>query len=75
MNSVQEVHDAAAILQDAGQPTAALIAYVSPATVDADAVTAACAARLPHYMVPAAVVCLEVMPRLSNGKVGLNAWW
>ena len=75
MSSVQEVHDAAAILQDAGQSTAALIAYVSPSTVDADAVTAACAARLPHYMVPAAVVCLEVVPRLSNGKVRLSAWW
>ena len=69
MNSVPEVYDAAAVLQDAGQPTSALIAYVTPASVDASAVTAACTARLPHYMVPSAVVCLEVMPRLSNGKV------
>ena len=64
-----EVHDTAAILQDAGEPTAALIAYVSPASVNASSVASACAERLPHYMVPAAVVCLDAMPYLSNGKV------
>ena len=69
INSVPEVHEAAAVLQDAGKPTAALIAYVSPATVETSVVAAACANALPHYMVPSAVVCLDVLPRLSNGKI------
>ena len=63
------MHDAAAILQDADTSSASLIAYVSPAFVSTKAVVAACTARLPHYMVPSAVVCLEVMPCLNNGKV------
>lgn len=69
MNSVLEVHTAAAIVQDAGKTSAALIGYVEPASVSAEAVMAACRAKLSSYMVPSAVVCLEVMPRLSNGKV------
>ena len=70
ITSVDGVHDVAAVLQDADKPTAAIVAYVTPAAVvSSDAVMAACQARLPHYMVPSAVVGLQVMPRLGNGKV------
>jgi acyl-CoA synthetase (AMP-forming)/AMP-acid ligase II len=70
---VPEVQTAAAIVQDAGKPSAVLIAYVEPATVSPDAVTAACAQRLPHYMVPSAVLCLDIIPRLANGKASVNS--
>ena len=69
MASVEGVVDVAAVLQDASSPTAAIVGYVTPANTDGDAITAACRARLPHYMVPSAVVGLDVMPRLANGKV------
>ena len=74
MAGVDGVVDVAAVLQDAGTPTAAVIGYVTPAAAAAsDATMVACRVRLPHYMCPSAVVCLEVMPRLANGKVGFNA--
>jgi acyl-coenzyme A synthetase/AMP-(fatty) acid ligase len=69
MNSVAEVHDAAAVVQDAGKSSAVLVAYVSPADMDAGTVREACAAKLPHYMVPQMVVALPALPRLANGKV------
>jgi AMP-binding enzyme C-terminal domain len=69
MNGVAEVHDAAAVVQDAGKSSAVLVAYVSPAAVDAGTVREACAAKLPHYMVPQMVVALPALPRLANGKV------
>ena len=72
MASMEGVVDVAAVLQDAGTPTAAIVGYVAPAASASDAVMAACRARLPHYMCPSAVVGLEVMPRLANGKVRLG---
>jgi acyl-CoA synthetase (AMP-forming)/AMP-acid ligase II len=69
MAGVPEVHDAAAILQDAGTSSAVLVAYVSPAGANTDAVREACAARLPPYMVPQMFIALPTLPRLANGKV------
>jgi len=46
-----------------------LVVYVTPVSADLKAVTDACARRLPQYMAPAAVVCLQEWPRLANGKV------
>ena len=69
MAGVEVVVDVAAVLQDANTLTAAIVGYVTPADVESEAILAACRARLPHYMVPSAVVGLDIMPRLANGKV------
>jgi acyl-CoA synthetase (AMP-forming)/AMP-acid ligase II len=69
MTGVAEVHDAAAVVQDAGKSSAVLVAYVSPANAGVGTVLEACAARLPHYMVPQMIVALPALPRLANGKV------
>ncbi|MGW0537246.1 amino acid adenylation domain-containing protein [Streptomyces sp. NPDC003032] len=53
-----------------------LVGYVTPAgktAVDAVAVREGVAARLPEYMVPAAVVVLEALPVTANGKVDRKA--
>lgn len=49
-----------------------LVAYVVPkaqTTPTLDALRSACAGALPAYMVPAAFVVLERLPRLPNGKL------
>eukprot|EP00930_Biecheleria_cincta_P030701 TRINITY_DN21279_c0_g1_i1.p1 TRINITY_DN21279_c0_g1~~TRINITY_DN21279_c0_g1_i1.p1 ORF type:complete len:1391 (+),score=203.76 TRINITY_DN21279_c0_g1_i1:129-4175(+) len=52
-----------------------LVAYVlSPAgSADQAALRAACAARLPHYMVPSQIVLLDDMPRTASGKIDRKA--
>ena len=49
-----------------------LVGYVT-GTADPAAVRAALAQRLPGYMVPAAVVALEVLPLTVNGKLDTRA--
>ncbi|GAA1395508.1 hypothetical protein GCM10009639_30720 [Kitasatospora putterlickiae] len=49
-----------------------LVAYVSPAGVDPQAVREYLAARLPQHMVPA-VVALEALPTTPNGKIDRGA--
>ncbi|MFD0819569.1 amino acid adenylation domain-containing protein, partial [Micromonospora zhanjiangensis] len=46
-----------------------LLAYVTPADVDPQAVRDDLAARLPQHLVPAVVVALEALPTTPNGKV------
>nr|AGS49827.1 long-chain-fatty-acid--CoA ligase [uncultured bacterium esnapd16.1] len=46
-----------------------LLAYVSPAGLDTQAVRDDLASRLPHYLVPAVVVALGALPTTPNGKI------
>ena len=50
-----------------------LLAYVSPAGVDVQAVRDDLAARLPNHMVPAVVVALDALPTTPNGKIDRGA--
>jgi nonribosomal peptide synthetase CepA len=50
-----------------------LVAYVSPEDIDTRAVRAELASRLPQYMVPAAVVALDVLPLTAHGKINRRA--
>ncbi|MFB8107313.1 amino acid adenylation domain-containing protein, partial [Streptomyces sp. NPDC056007] len=52
---------------------ARLIAWVTPGTVDTDALRAHLAGVLPPYMVPAAIVALPAMPLTPNGKIDRRA--
>ncbi|MER5949264.1 amino acid adenylation domain-containing protein, partial [Streptomyces sp. NPDC001904] len=52
---------------------ARLIAWVTPETVDTDALRAQLAATLPPYMVPAAIVALPAIPLTPNGKIDRRA--
>ena len=62
----------ALVLQD---PTGSqrLVAYVTPASVDAAAADAELKGRLPAHMVPSVIVPLERMPLLPNEKVDRKA--
>jgi amino acid adenylation domain-containing protein len=65
------VREAAAVARDLGHGEQ-LVAYVVPApgySASADELRAHLKARLPDYMVPAAIMTLEVLPRTPSGKV------
>ncbi|GGK46492.1 non-ribosomal peptide synthetase [Streptomyces flaveus] len=64
----------AAVLAREDRPgDARLIAWVTPETVDTEALRAHLADALPAYMVPAAIVALPAMPLTPNGKVDRKA--
>ncbi|MFC5826541.1 amino acid adenylation domain-containing protein [Nonomuraea insulae] len=50
-----------------------LVAYVVPADVDTGAVLKYLAARLPHHLIPAAILPVEAVPLTPNGKVDRRA--
>ncbi|MEU9198214.1 amino acid adenylation domain-containing protein, partial [Streptomyces hundungensis] len=52
---------------------ARLIAWVTPDTVDTDALRTHLDGALPAYMVPAAIVALPAMPLTPNGKIDRRA--
>jgi amino acid adenylation domain-containing protein len=70
LRTFEGVADVAVIAQGAGTPDARIAAYVTgiEATASEDLKKHA-ATVLPAYMVPADVLVLEEMPRLSSGKV------
>ncbi|MBI3687539.1 MAG: amino acid adenylation domain-containing protein [Actinobacteria bacterium] len=52
-----------------------LVTHVAPVPgrrIQPAALRAHLAQRLPYYMVPTVIICLRVLPRLSNGKVDLR---
>ena len=62
------VRDAFVAVEHSGRPDARLVAYVVSAVGPAELVEFV-AARLPAYMVPAAIVMLPTLPLTPNGKV------
>lgn len=80
----QELHQRVAALapsqretlaRQLGVSTQRLIAYVvaHAGEVDAPTVRNVLKAKLPHYMVPAAIVSLPELPRTANGKIDIRA--
>ncbi|MGN9779207.1 amino acid adenylation domain-containing protein [Micromonospora sp. H33] len=63
------VAEAAALLREDTPGRAALVGYVTPAGLDVAGLRAHLADRLPGYMVPAAIVPLDRLPRGESGKV------
>ncbi len=64
------VREAVALRSEAADGVARLVACIAVETpVDDEAIYAQLERRLPHYMVPTALVRLTALPRLPNGKV------
>ena len=64
------VTEAVAMVRSLGEDTQSLIAYVVPSgTLDPVAIRRGLAGILPRYMVPAALVPVERLPRNANGKI------
>jgi amino acid adenylation domain-containing protein len=66
------VHNAFVVAERPGRADARLIAYVVAGAAPAELIEFV-AARLPDYMVPAAVVVLPTLPMTPNGKVDRTA--
>jgi amino acid adenylation domain-containing protein len=76
LTALPSVVHAAVIVREDQPGQKRLVAYVVPAagaSLDADAVRTALAARLPKYMVPTAIVPMESLPQTTSGKVDRNA--
>ena len=66
------VSDAAVVLRGEGDRRR-LVAFVTPASVDVEALRTHASERLPEPMVPSAVVALDAFPRTPSGKVDRRA--
>ncbi|WP_232665726.1 non-ribosomal peptide synthetase [Pseudonocardia sp. TRM90224] len=73
MAALPGVTDAVVTVHGGGPVGSRLVGYAVPATVDPAAVRSALAQRLPEHMVPAAVVALDALPLLPNGKIDRKA--
>ncbi|GAB2701750.1 non-ribosomal peptide synthetase [Kitasatospora kifunensis] len=72
LSAAQEVAQAVVLVREDQPGEQRLVGYVVPAAGEAPepaALRRHAAARLPDYMVPAAVVLLERLPRTPNGKL------
>ena len=67
------VGQVAAVARPKDDGTSELIAYVTPANLDAALVRKQAGEVLPHFMVPAAVVVLDALPLTPTGKVDVRA--
>ncbi|WP_060937603.1 non-ribosomal peptide synthetase [Mycolicibacterium chlorophenolicum] len=72
LTAFDDVDQAVVLARDDGPTGTHLVAYLT-GTADPAAVRAALADRLPSYMVPAAVVALDALPRTVNGKLDTDA--
>ena len=70
-------HQQSAVFESAAQSPQRLVAYVVPhagdTVTDVATLQNSLKAKLPHYMVPAAIVPLAALPRTANGKVDTQA--
>lgn len=62
----------ALVLQDKHDPSS-LVAFAAGIAIDGDDLYAWLSRKLPHYMVPAVIHCLDALPLLPNGKVDRQA--
>ncbi|MGW8703303.1 non-ribosomal peptide synthetase, partial [Streptomyces eurythermus] len=75
----EQVGQAAAIVREDTPADKQITAYLTPAPgrtvtdIDTDAVRSTLTAALPDYMVPSALVVLEVLPLTPNGKLDRKA--
>lgn len=64
-------------LSESSSSAQRLVAYVVPKTkgssLNPSALKDLLKSKLPNYMVPAAIVSLETLPRTANGKIDVNA--
>ncbi|TAM13110.1 MAG: amino acid adenylation domain-containing protein [Rhodanobacter sp.] len=71
---VADVRDGAVLVREDRPGRKQLVAYVVGAsTLSPPAVRAALAQRLPDFMLPARIVCLERLPVTANGKLDRHA--
>ncbi len=76
LEALPGVREAVAVVREDAPGERRLVAYVVPedgAEVDAAALAARLAARLPEYMVPGAFVALHSLPLTPSGKVARRA--
>ena len=64
-----QVKMAAAVVRNLGTPSAQLVVYATPKTVDVNSLFEFARANLPSYMVPSAIALLDTMPLRTEGKV------
>jgi len=71
-----DVREAAATVREDTTGAKLIAAYVvshAGASIDVESLRAALEARLPSYMIPAAITTLDALPQTSSGKVDRNA--